>query len=146
MASMCANSTTSLNTYVSLHSKNTLLQSVFNFMPSITRHSHCPYTSTTVRCSNIPRPRPNYKPGRFSDPNYVGIFDTTIRDREQSPGAAMTSKEKLDIARQLAKLGVDVIEAGFSAASGADFELVKLVAQEVGNCVDAEGYEPVICT
>ncbi|XP_070046453.1 2-isopropylmalate synthase B-like [Nicotiana tomentosiformis] len=149
MASIYANPTTSLNTSLSSHSKNTFLHSVFSFMPSITKRCHCPYTSTTVRCSNIRRPRPNYKPGRFSDPDYVGIFDTTLRDGEQSPGAAMTIKEKLDTARQLAKLGVDVIEAGFPAASDADFELVKLVAQEVVilicNNVDEEGYVPVIC-
>ena len=46
-------------------------------------------------------PRPEYVPGRISDPNYVRIFDTTLRDGEQSPGATLTSKEKLDIARQV---------------------------------------------
>lgn len=74
------------------------------------------------------------------------VFDTTLRDGEQSPGATLTSKEKLDIARQLAKLGVDIIEAGFPAASKDDFEAVKTIAKEVGNAVDAEsGYVPVIC-
>lgn len=57
----------------------------------------------------------------------------------------MTSKEKLDIARQLARLGVDIIEAGFPAASKDDFEAVKMIAQEVGNAGDGEGYVPVIC-
>lgn len=57
----------------------------------------------------------------------------------------MTSKEKLDVARQLAKLGVDIIEAGFPAASKDDFEAVKMIAQEVGNAVDDDGYVPVIC-
>jgi 2-isopropylmalate synthase len=57
----------------------------------------------------------------------------------------MTSKEKLDIARQLAKLGVDIIEAGFPAASNEDFEAVKMIANEVGNAVDDNGYVPVIC-
>ncbi|PKI32768.1 hypothetical protein CRG98_046842 [Punica granatum] len=57
----------------------------------------------------------------------------------------MTSKEKLDIARQLAKLGVDIIEAGFPASSKDDFEAVKMIAQEVGNAVDSDGYVPVIC-
>ncbi|XP_029126537.1 2-isopropylmalate synthase 2, chloroplastic [Cajanus cajan] len=57
----------------------------------------------------------------------------------------MTSKEKLDVARQLAKLGVDIIEAGFPAASKDDFEAVKAIAQEVGNAVDDDGYVPVIC-
>jgi len=65
--------------------------------------------------------------------NYVRIFDTTLRDGEQSPGASLTSTEKLDIARSLAKLGVDIIEAGFPAASPDDLEGVKIIAQEVGN-------------
>jgi 2-isopropylmalate synthase len=59
------------------------------------------------------------------------IFDTTLRDGEQSPGASMTKDEKLRIARQLEKLGVDVIEAGFAAASPGDFEAVKAVAETV---------------
>src|SRR3989338_4609594 len=59
------------------------------------------------------------------------IFDTTLRDGEQSPGASLTTPEKLIIAKQLAKLGVDVIEAGFPISSDGDFEAVKLIAQEV---------------
>ena len=58
------------------------------------------------------RPRPQYIPNRIDDPNYVRIFDTTLRDGEQSPGATLTSAEKLEIAKQLAKLRVDIIEAG----------------------------------
>ncbi len=65
--------------------------------------------------------------------NYVRIFDTTLRDGEQSPGASMTSVEKLEVARQLARLGVDVIEAGFPAASPDDLEAVRRIAIEVGN-------------
>ncbi len=61
------------------------------------------------------------------------IFDTTLRDGEQSPGATMTSAEKLQIARALARMGVDVIEAGFPAASPDDLEAVRRIAQEVGN-------------
>jgi 2-isopropylmalate synthase len=91
------------------------------------------------------RQRPEYIPGRISDPNYVRIFDTTLRDGEQSPGASMTSKQKLDIARQLSKLGVDIIEAGFPVASPDDFEAVKAIAMEVGNEVHPDGYVPVIC-
>src|SRR5512143_2349568 len=53
------------------------------------------------------------------------IFDTTLRDGEQSPGASMTKEEKLRIARQLEKLGVDVIEAGFAAASPGDAETIQ---------------------
>ncbi|MCG2676662.1 2-isopropylmalate synthase [bacterium] len=59
------------------------------------------------------------------------IFDTTLRDGEQSPGASLNIQEKLEIAKQLAKLGVDVIEAGFPISSPGDFEAVKLVAKEV---------------
>ncbi len=59
------------------------------------------------------------------------IFDTTLRDGEQSPGAAMTREEKLRIARQLERMRVDVIEAGFPAASPGDFEAVKAIAEAV---------------
>ncbi|MEW6401175.1 MAG: 2-isopropylmalate synthase [Chloroflexota bacterium] len=64
--------------------------------------------------------------------NYVKIFDTTLRDGEQSPGATMTSAEKLEVARSLARMGVDVIEAGFPAASPDDLEAVRRIAAEVG--------------
>ncbi|MBM3125676.1 MAG: 2-isopropylmalate synthase [Chloroflexi bacterium] len=64
---------------------------------------------------------------------YVKIFDTTLRDGEQSPGATMTSAEKLEVALHLARLGVDVIEAGFPAASPDDLEAVRRIAVEVGN-------------
>ncbi|HOB95900.1 MAG TPA: 2-isopropylmalate synthase [Aquabacterium sp.] len=59
------------------------------------------------------------------------IFDTTLRDGEQSPGASMTRDEKLRIARQLERLRVDVIEAGFAASSNGDFECVKAIAQTI---------------
>ena len=59
-----------------------------------------------------------------ADPDRVLIFDTTLRDGEQSPGCSMTRPEKLRVARALAELGVDVIEAGFPAASRGDFESV----------------------
>lgn len=65
--------------------------------------------------------------------NYVKIFDTTLRDGEQSPGATMTSAEKLEVAHNLARLGVDIIEAGFPAASPDDLEAVRRIAVEVGN-------------
>lgn len=61
----------------------------------------------------------------------VTIFDTTLRDGEQSPGASMNQAEKLRLALQLEKLGVDAIEAGFPAASRGDFEAVKLVAEKI---------------
>lgn len=91
------------------------------------------------------RPRPEYIPGRIDDPSYVRIFDTTLRDGEQSPGATLTQKEKLDIARQLSKLGVDIIEAGFPVASPGDFAAVRQIAEDVGNQVESDGYVPVIC-
>lgn len=69
------------------------------------------------------------------------IFDTTLRDGEQCPGATLNVDEKLSIARQLARLGVDVIEAGFAFASPGDFEAVEKIAATVGT---AEG--PVICS
>ena len=59
------------------------------------------------------------------------IFDTTLRDGEQSPGASMTREEKVRIARQLERMRVDVIEAGFPAASNGDFESVKAVADAI---------------
>ena len=59
------------------------------------------------------------------------IFDTTMRDGEQSPGAAMTGEEKLRIARQLERMRVDVIEAGFPASSDGDFEAVRAVARTI---------------
>ncbi|MBI5468597.1 MAG: 2-isopropylmalate synthase [Deltaproteobacteria bacterium] len=70
--------------------------------------------------------------------NRVRIFDTTLRDGEQSPGASMNVEEKIMVARQLARLGVDVIEAGFAFSSPGDFDAVRRVALEV------EG--PVICS
>jgi len=60
--------------------------------------------------------------------NRVRIFDTTLRDGEQSPGASMNVEEKIMVARQLAKLGVDIIEAGFAFSSPGDFEAVRRIA------------------
>src|SRR3954447_2215393 len=65
------------------------------------------------------------------------IFDTTLRDGEQSPGASMNLAEKLQVAHALRELGVDVIEAGFPIASPGDFESVQAIAREV--------HGPVIC-
>src|SRR5881227_641499 len=69
--------------------------------------------------------------------DHVRIFDTTLRDGEQSPGISLNRQEKLEIAHQLARLGVDVIEAGFPITSPGDFESVQAIAREV------EG--PIIC-
>lgn len=68
----------------------------------------------------------------ISQPDRVIIFDTTLRDGEQSPGASLNGEEKLAIAQQLAKLGVDVIEAGFPFASPGDFAAVQQIAKVVG--------------
>ena len=74
------------------------------------------------------------------DPGRVLIFDTTLRDGEQSPGASLNLEEKLAIAQQLARLGVDIIEAGFPFASSGDFHAVQRIAASVGT---PDG--PVIC-
>ena len=72
------------------------------------------------------------------------IFDTTLRDGEQCPGASMTSEEKMEIAHALARLRVDVIEAGFPIASPDDLAAVRRIANEVG--VSRNGsYAPAIC-
>src|SRR5438105_1907774 len=65
--------------------------------------------------------------------NRIHIFDTTLRDGEQSPGAALTVDEKLEITRQLEKLGVDIIEAGFPISSPGDFQSVQRIAALVQN-------------
>src|SRR6202161_1006851 len=75
--------------------------------------------------------------GERNDADRILIFDTTLRDGEQSPGISLNKQEKLEIAHQLARLGVDVIEAGFPIASPGDFESVQAIAREV------EG--PAIC-
>ena len=67
--------------------------------------------------------------------DYVRIFDTTLRDGEQSPGCTMNVEEKIAVARQLERLNVDIIEAGFAASSPGDFEAVRRVADAVANPV-----------
>src|SRR6185369_17069449 len=79
---------------------------------------------------NPPRDHP------MSKENLI-IFDTTMRDGEQSPGASMTKDEKLRIARQLERMKVDVIEAGFPASSNGDFEAVRAVANVIKDCTVA---------
>ncbi len=76
-----------------------------------------------------------------SQADQVIIFDTTLRDGEQSPGATLNVEEKLAIAHQLALLGVDIIEAGFAVASPGDFQAVKIIAEQVGT---PDG--PIICS
>jgi 2-isopropylmalate synthase len=83
------------------------------------------------------------------NPKFVRIFDTTLRDGEQSPGASLTSAEKLEIARALARMGVDVIEAGFPAASPDDLEGVRRIALDIGRRLPGEvepsRQVPIIC-
>jgi len=76
---------------------------------------------------------------------YVRVFDTTLRDGEQSPGATMTSAEKFEVARGLARLGVDVIEAGFPAASPDDLNAVQRIAETIGKEPGPSGEPPIIC-
>ena len=67
----------------------------------------------------------------------IKIFDTTLRDGEQSPGASMNIKQKIEVANQLKRLNVDIIEAGFPICSPGDFESVKTIAEQIKG--------PVIC-
>src|ERR671914_2554104 len=69
--------------------------------------------------------------GPVSDENRVRIFDTTLRDGEQSPGISLNTQEKVEIAQQLARLNVDIIEAGFPISSPGDLEAVQAIAREV---------------
>lgn len=80
----------------------------------------------------------------MEEKNRVYIFDTTLRDGEQSPGCSMTSREKLEVARQLARLGVDIIEAGFPISSEGDFDSVRTIAEVVGNMEMPDGLEPPV--
>ena len=66
-----------------------------------------------------------------ADPDVVRIFDTTLRDGEQAPGIALTRHEKVEIAEQLARLGVDILEAGFPISSQGEFEAVREIADTV---------------
>ncbi len=79
----------------------------------------------------------------------IRVFDTTLRDGEQSPGCSMNLKEKLTLARQLERLGVDVIEAGFPIASQGDFEAVREVSREIRgphstSCSNSWAVEPAL--
>ncbi|KAF2561733.1 hypothetical protein F2Q70_00016774 [Brassica cretica] len=113
--------------------------------------SFCSSTSQKAATSSIDlqpvmKRWPEYIPNKIADKNYVRVFDTTLRDGEQSPGGALTPLQKVEIARQLAKLRVDVMDVGFPASSEEELEAVKSIAKTVGNEVDAEtGYVPVIC-
>lgn len=69
--------------------------------------------------------------------NRIYFFDTTLRDGEQTPGVSLQTPEKVEIAQALVRLGLDVIEAGFPAASEGDFEAVATIAKEVRGCTIA---------
>jgi len=73
--------------------------------------------------------------GGVDIPGHVYVFDTTLRDGEQSPGAALNVDEKLEIARALQAMGVDVIEAGFPISSPGDFQAVQRISQEIRDCI-----------
>src|SRR5512135_1781881 len=88
---------------------------------------------TSVTCMRLPTHDMEEHMSRL-----IKIFDTTLRDGEQSPGASMNVEEKITMAKQLARLGVDIIEAGFAISSPGDFESIKRIGAEV------EG--PVICS
>ena len=79
--------------------------------------------------------------------NTVLFFDTTLRDGEQSPGATLNVEEKLEIARQLSRLGVDICEAGFPIASQGDFDAVRRIAEEVGPLTEGrKSGQPMVIT
>src|SRR4029079_11461706 len=78
---------------------------------------------------------PEFKAAPVSDKDRVIIFDTTMRDGEQSPGASMSLDEKLELAKILEEMKVDVIEAGFPIASNGDFEAVRAISEIVTESV-----------
>ncbi|KAJ7950574.1 2-isopropylmalate synthase [Quillaja saponaria] len=143
-------STTNLNTLSSsiLTLKSIKPSNTFNNSTFLLPKSF-PFAHLNISCSSSHNynQRPEYIPNKIPNnhDSYIRILDQTLRDGEQAPGAAMTRSEKLAIAHQLAKLGVDVMEVGFPASSKDDLEAVKIIAKEVGNLVDDEtGYVPVI--
>src|SRR5207302_1071511 len=95
-------------------------------LPSPTIAGHLRRPGTTLDSSSA-----NTSQRRAGMAEHVKIFDTTLRDGEQSPGFSLTTPQKVAMAAQLARLGVDVIEAGFPAASADDFAAVQRIAREV---------------
>ncbi|CAN6843500.1 unnamed protein product, partial [Brassica oleracea] len=105
----------------------------------------CPVNGATIDLKPVVERWPEYIQHKLPDTNYVRVLDTTLRDGEKSPGGALTPPQKLEIARQLAKLRVDIMDVGFPVSSEEEFETVKTIAKTVGNEVDEEtGYVPVI--
>ena len=74
----------------------------------------------------------------MSDKNRVFIFDTTMRDGEQSPGASMSVEEKIQISRVFDDMGIDIIEAGFPISSPGDFEAVSAISKSLKNSIPCE--------
>ncbi|MHB8491687.1 MAG: beta/alpha barrel domain-containing protein, partial [Solirubrobacteraceae bacterium] len=99
--------------------------------------------SSTDSNGSAPEPTGGTQPATRSPQGRVHIFDTTLRDGEQSPGIALNRQEKLEIAHQLARLGVDIIEAGFPITSRGDFEAVQAIAR--AELLKPDGEPPVIC-
>ncbi|EOA22892.1 hypothetical protein CARUB_v10003624mg [Capsella rubella] len=146
-------------------SPTTVVRSVLptkSFMPSIRLTRPCNKQSLFISCCSSESKKaatsatdlkpiverwPEYIPNKLPDNKYVRVLDTTLREGEQAPGGSLTPPQKLEIARQLAKLRVDIMEVGFPGSSEEEFESVKAIAKTVGNEVDAEtGYVPVIST
>ena len=98
-------------------------------LATLAAHTHTPFDFNHYLVGS-PLPPTGAHP-IMTSPNRVIIFDTTLRDGEQSPGAAMTKEEKIRIARQLEKLGVDVIEAGFAAASPGDADAIRAISEVI---------------
>ena len=76
----------------------------------------------------------------------IYFFDTTLRDGEQCPGASMNLREKLEVARQMERLGMDVIEAGFPCISDGDFEAVHTIAREIKKAVQSDSFTLSLCS
>lgn len=89
--------------------------------------------------------RRSFAAAAAAQPEKLWIFDTTLRDGEQSPGATLTGDEKVEIGKQLARLGVDICEAGFPIASQGDFDAVSRVAQTAGTLMDGRSSGRTMC-
>ena len=74
---------------------------------------------------------------RINEMRRIVVLDTTLRDGEQAPGCSMNLPEKIEVAKRLERLGVDIIEAGFPASSPGDLEAVKAIAEKIKNCTVA---------
>jgi 2-isopropylmalate synthase len=99
--------------------------------------------SSAIKGGRVIRPRSFSAVAEPDDREKLIIFDTTLRDGEQSPGATLSFNEKLNIARHLSMMGVDVCEAGFPISSPGDFEAVSAVAKEIGPLMDGGRTKPM---